>query len=103
MADDQPFAFAGLWDAWKDPNQGGWLQSFTLVTTKPNDLTRSVHNRMPVILHPEDYEQWLMRVDGERPPVELLRPYPAEEMIAKEANRDVGNVKNNRPDLLNNA
>jgi putative SOS response-associated peptidase YedK len=58
---------------------------------------------MPVILHPEGYEEWPMRVDGERPPVELLRPYPAEEMAAKEAHKDVGNVRNNHPELLNSA
>ena len=92
MADDAPFAFAGLWDAWKDPAQDEWLQSFAIITTKPNELTATVHNRMPVILHPENYEEWLMRVDGESPPVNLLRSYPAEEMKAKEAHKDVGNV-----------
>ena len=54
MADDAPFAFAGLWDAWKDP-VGQWLQSFTIITTDANELMSSVHNRMPVILHPRDY------------------------------------------------
>jgi putative SOS response-associated peptidase YedK len=39
MSDGAPFAFAGLWDAWKDPGQGGWLQSFTIITTTPNELT----------------------------------------------------------------
>jgi putative SOS response-associated peptidase YedK len=73
MQDRSPFAFAGLWDAWKDPAGDSWLQSFTIVTTKPNELTSQVHNRMPVILHPDDYETWLTRVDGEKPPVELLR------------------------------
>lgn len=102
MRDGAPFAFAGLWDAWKGP-AGGWLQSFTIITTTPNELTSLVHNRMPVILHPENYEEWLMRVDGEAPPDDLLRPYPAEEMVAKEAHKDVGNVKNNHPELLNSA
>jgi putative SOS response-associated peptidase YedK len=58
---------------------------------------------MPVILHPDDYAQWLTRVDGERPPVELLRPYLADEMKAQKAHVDVGNVKNNYPELLNSA
>jgi putative SOS response-associated peptidase YedK len=102
MRDGAPFAFAGLWDAWKGP-AGGWLQSFTIITTTPNELTSLVHNRMPVILHPENYEEWLMRVDGEAPPDDLLRPYPAEEMVAKEAHKDVGSVKNNHPELLNSA
>jgi len=102
MADEKPFAFAGLWDAWKD-EQGNWLQSYSIITTKANELAAPVHNRMPVILHPDDYAQWLTRVDGERPPVELLHPYPADEMKAQKVNTDVGNVKNNYPELLNSA
>jgi putative SOS response-associated peptidase YedK len=79
MSDDAPFAFAGLWDAWRNPaQQDEWLQSLTIITTKPNELTATVHNRMPVILHQEDYDEWLMGVDGEDPPASLLRPYPAE-------------------------
>ncbi len=102
MADGAPFAFAGLWDGWKDPD-GGWLQSYSIITTTPNELTATVHDRMPVILEPKDYNRWLDREDGERPPVDLLRPFPAEEMVAKEAHKDVGNVKNNHPELLNSA
>jgi putative SOS response-associated peptidase YedK len=69
-----------LWDAWKDPAQDQWLQSFTIITTPLNELTATVHNRMPVILHPDNYEQWLMRVDGETPSVALPRLFPADEM-----------------------
>jgi putative SOS response-associated peptidase YedK len=42
MSDDAPFAFAGLWDAWKDPAQDQWLQSFIIITTTPNELTATV-------------------------------------------------------------
>jgi putative SOS response-associated peptidase YedK len=97
------FAFAGLWDAWKDPAQDQWLQSFTIITTIPNKLTATVHNRMPVILHPDDYEKWLRRVDGRSPPIGLLRPYPADWMKAQEAHKHVGNVRINHPELLNSA
>jgi putative SOS response-associated peptidase YedK len=55
---------------------------------------------MPVILAERDYDRWLLRDDQERPPVDLLRPYLAEEMEAHEAHRDVGNVRNNMPELL---
>ena len=103
LKDGGPFAFAGLWNAWKDPASESWLQSFTIVTTTPNELTAQVHNRMPVILEPRDYNRWLERVDGERPPVDLLRPFPASEMRVKEANKDVGNLRNNHPELLNSA
>ena len=58
---------------------------------------------MPVILEPRDYNRWLERVDGERPPVDLLGPFPASEMRVKEANKDVGNLRNNHPELLNSA
>lgn len=54
MSDDAPFAFAGLWDARKDPAHDEWLQSYTIITTTPNELTGTVHNRMPLILHPDD-------------------------------------------------
>ena len=105
MKDGAPFAFAGLWDAWKGP-AGGLLQSFTIITTRPNELTKwQVHRQNAVvILHPQDFEEsgW-MRVDGETPPAHLLRPYPAEEMDVREVHKDVGNAKNNHPELLNSA
>ena len=56
-SDPQPrtFAFAGLWDAWHNRADDTWLQSFTILTTGPNDLTAEVHTRMPVILHEPDW------------------------------------------------
>jgi putative SOS response-associated peptidase YedK len=94
-------AFAGLWEAWKDPGDGSWLQSYSIITTTPNELTAQVHNRMPVILELKDYSRWLERVDSERPPVDLLRLFGADEMKAQEASKDVGNVRNNNAELLN--
>jgi putative SOS response-associated peptidase YedK len=110
LASGEPFAFAGLWDRWKDP-AGGGLESYTIITTTPNELTSAVHNRMPVILRPQDYDLWLSHppVEKDAPPVPqlelqaLLRPYPAERMRAQEAHMDVGNVRNNHPGLLNSA
>ena len=109
MASGKAFAFAGLWDAWKDPAQGdAWLQSFTIITTDPNELTGTVHTRMPVILEPRDYDRWLTRDPRSAVGLghgelltDLLRPFPAEEMSAHEASREVGNVRNNHPELLN--
>ena len=100
MRNDQPFAFAGLWDAWKDPANGEWLQTFAVITTDPNELTAEVHNRMPVIVHPGDYDRWLERGTVEQPPVDLLRPYEAEAMKAAACNPLVGNVRNNGPEML---
>jgi putative SOS response-associated peptidase YedK len=91
-----------LWDAWKDPANGQWLQSYTVITTDANELTAPVHNRMPVILHPGDFDRWLDRdSDPDRPPLDLLWPFPADEMETFEVSKDVGNVKNNSPELLN--
>jgi putative SOS response-associated peptidase YedK len=101
LKDDGPLAFAGLWDAWKDPT-GEWLQSFSIITTDANELTSSVHSRMPVILHPKDYSRWLER-ESERPPVDLLRPFESEAMAATPCNPLVGNVRNNGPEMLNSA
>ncbi len=93
------FAFAGLWDAWKD-REGHWLQSFAIVTTDANELMSRVHPRMPVILHPRDYDRWLDREETERLPLDLLRPFESEEMEMYEANPKVGNIRNNGPEML---
>lgn len=99
VGEDSTFAFAGLWDAWHDKKTDQWLQSFAILTTTSNELTRTVHTRMPVILHERDYDEWLLRGDGP-PPIHLLQPFPAAEMQARPVSRDVGNVKNNHPELL---
>ena len=54
----QLFAFAGLWDRWKDPS-GNWIKTCSILTTAPNAVTESVHDRMPVILNPDNYDLWL--------------------------------------------
>lgn len=58
LADESVFAFAGLWDRWKSP-QGQWIESCSILTTKPNELMRDIHDRMPVILERDSYERWL--------------------------------------------
>lgn len=93
------FAFAGVWDAWKD-HDGRWLQSFAIVTTAANELMSRIHDRMPVILRPRDYDRWLEREPSEQPPVDLLRPFDAEEMEMRPANPAVGNARNNGPEML---
>lgn len=98
LANGSPFAFAGLWDAWKDKD-GRWLQSFAIVTTAANELMR-FHPRMPVILHPRDYDRWLDREETERLPVDLLRPFESEQMEVYEANLKVNNVRNNGPEMM---
>jgi putative SOS response-associated peptidase YedK len=55
LANSQMMAFAGLWDAWKDPANGQWLQSYAIITTEANELMAPVHDRMPTILHRGDF------------------------------------------------
>jgi putative SOS response-associated peptidase YedK len=95
----EPYAFAGLWERWK-PKEGELLETFTIITTDPNELTETLHDRMPVILERRDYDRWLEPCDPARPPIDLLRPYPAEKMQAWPVSERVGNVKNDDPDLL---
>jgi len=77
----EPCAMAGLWESWRAP-EGPPLETFTILTTDPNEVTEPFHNRMPVILEPKDYDRWLEHGDPARPPVDLFRPYPAERMQA---------------------
>jgi putative SOS response-associated peptidase YedK len=95
----EPYALAGLWERWQ-PKDGAPLETFTILTTDPNALMEPIHNRMPVILQPQDYERWLEPGDPQRPPIDLLRPYPAEEMEAWPVSERVGNVRNNDAELL---
>ena len=95
----EPYALAGLWDHWQ-PKEGPALDTFTILTTDPNSLMEPIHNRMPVILDPQDYSRWLDPGDPARPPVDLLRPFPAEKMTVWPVSDRVGNVRNNDPELL---
>ena len=94
----QPFAFAGLWADWTDKGSGERVETCTIITTEPNALTATIHNRMPAILAPEAYDLWLDpdAVDGRT----LLGPYPAEAMEAFPVSPRVGNVKNDDPTLI---
>ena len=91
------FAFAGLWENWKDPKTDEWLRTFTILTTQPNELVAPLHDRMPVILAPESYDRWL---GGEPDPTELIRPCPADEMITWPVSVRVNTPKNDDSAIL---
>lgn len=100
LQDGRPFAFAGLWERWQD-EEGGVIESCTLLTTRPNELIRPLHNRMPVILHPHNYAVWL---DPEVEDLDVLRrlldPYPPSEMEAYAVSRYVNAPRNEGPDCI---
>jgi putative SOS response-associated peptidase YedK len=99
LVDGNLFAFAGLWDRWKDKATGQSIETYTIITTDPNDLMEPIHNRMPVILSPQAYSRWLDPGEPSRLPLDLLRPYPAREMRVWKVSSAVGNVGNNGPEL----
>jgi putative SOS response-associated peptidase YedK len=94
------FAFAGLWDIWHSPD-GSEVRSCTIITTRPNSLMESIHDRMPVILDPAAHGAWL--VPGQADPRELgryLEPFPADAMQAFPVSRAVNSPKNDSPELI---
>ncbi len=99
LSREGPFAFAGLWDSWKDKN-GQELQSFAIITTEANELMSTIHPRMPVILHARDYDRWLDTEETERLPLDLLRPFESEAMRMYEANPKVNSIRNNGPEMM---
>jgi putative SOS response-associated peptidase YedK len=96
----EPFGLAGLWDVWWKPD-GKRVKSFTIITTEPKELVRPIHNRMPVILQPEDEDQWL---DASRTPFakakSLLKPYPEELMDAHDVSTVVNSAKYDGPECI---
>ena len=99
MASGEPFAFAGLWDTWRDP-QDKTVTSCTIITTGANDLLRPIHDRMPVILHREQEDLWLDH-DVREPDVlrEVLIPYNPGAMKAYEVSTLVNSPVNDGPEL----
>jgi putative SOS response-associated peptidase YedK len=94
-----PFAFAGLWDRWEGPS--GPVQSCAVLTTSANDLVGRVHDRMPVILNPSDFDRWLDPAEHD-PAVllPLLRPYPADLMESIAVSDRVNNARNDDPSCV---
>ncbi|PZV06179.1 MAG: hypothetical protein DCF32_10250 [Leptolyngbya sp.] len=101
LKDHAPFAFAGLWEHWSDPTSGGELQTCTILTTAPNELMESIHNRMPVILAAEDYAAWL-DPDFYQPQIlqEMLRPYDTESMDRYPVSTVVNKPQHDSPDCI---
>jgi putative SOS response-associated peptidase YedK len=100
MRDGGLFAFAGLWERWR--GEGGEIvRSFTIVTTAANDLLSPIHERMPVIVDPADYDRWLGAAPADEAELHaLMKPFPAERMRVYPVDPAVGNVRNDDPHLI---
>jgi putative SOS response-associated peptidase YedK len=97
MKDGQPFGIGGLWENWKDPTSGEWIRTFAVITTDANELVAEIHDRMPLILAPGDYNRWL---SAEADPRDLLRPFPVDPMRIWPISTRVNKPENNEPSLL---
>ena len=99
MKSGELFAFAGLWDSWRDP-AGDIVRSCTIITTEPNELLRPIHNRMPVIL-PRELESFWLDDEVQDPLAlgDILSPYPAEAMDAYEVSSLVNRPSNEGPEV----
>jgi putative SOS response-associated peptidase YedK len=95
MRDGEPFAMAGLWERWE--GDSGPLETCAVLTTEANELLASYHDRMPVILRPEDYEAWLSSASGRDELISLLRPYTREEMNVYAVSALVNSPSNDTP------
>jgi putative SOS response-associated peptidase YedK len=92
--DGELFAFAGIWDRWKDRN-GQWVKSCSILTTTPNAVTSAVHDRMPVILDPDSYDVWLdPGMTNVAAALELLKPCDARLMRCYPVSTRVNHVGN---------
>jgi putative SOS response-associated peptidase YedK len=98
LVDDSLFAFAGLWDSWRNA-VGNLIETCTILTTRPNALTQDIHNRMPVILSPEDYDLWLDPGVTDSARVQnLLKPFDARQMRTYPVSSFVNKVDNDGPE-----
>jgi putative SOS response-associated peptidase YedK len=98
--DGKPFAFAGLWSRWQDPERGP-LDTFTILTTSPNTLVRPLHDRMPVILDRKDFDLWLDPKIGDRELLEpLLAPFDPDQMETFPVSRAVNSPAHEEADCI---
>ena len=100
LENEKPFAFAGLWDSWKN-EKGETLYTFTIVTTSPNKMIEEVHDRMPVILNDQGEKIWLdPNTEDKKVLKELLIPYPSELMDKYQVSSYVNSSRNPGPKAI---
>jgi putative SOS response-associated peptidase YedK len=96
-ADQEPLAFAGIWEGWRSPD-GDILRTYAIVTTTANAQMSVLHERMPVILEAADWPAWLGEAPGD--PASPLRPSPEGILRLWPVDKRVGNIRNDGPELL---
>ena len=100
MESQAPFAFAGIWENWSSP-EGDLIKTCSILTTRPNEKLKQIHDRMPVILNPDDYKLWLTTDEIKREDVQhIFEPYPQEEFITYPISKDVGSPANDHPGII---
>jgi|SRR5665213_233205 len=101
MRDRSPFAFAGLWEYWKDKTTDEIVESTTIITTDANSVSAPIHNRMPVILTTMDYPKWLAEEPATQDELQaMLKPFDPKGMEAIRIGPRIGNVRNNDANLI---
>jgi putative SOS response-associated peptidase YedK len=99
--DSRPFAFAGLWERWKDPAVGSTLESCTIVTTDAAESIKKIHERMPVVLEESDWDRWMDTAFSDTETLsELLKPGDPKTFEAWPVSREVNAPKNQGPALI---
>lgn len=99
--DGQPLALAGLWEFWLDPDSGETLESTTIIVTESNERLRPIHDRMPVILNPEAYDDWLApRPLSAELARSLLRPAPEGLLQLYPVSRRINRTTEDDPSLI---
>lgn len=99
LKDISIFSFSGLWDEWKNP-LGQTVRSYTILTTTPNKIVESFHDRMPVIIDKKDEETWLNSDSTEIELMSLLKPYPAQNMDYYEISTMINSPRNQGRELI---
>ncbi len=94
------FALAGIWESWKKPASDERIESCAILTTSANGVISRVHDRMPVIIRPDDIDLWLDANSSIHRIEALMRPYDDRDMVCHRVGRAVNNVKNDDPSLI---